>query len=133
MKTTGFSCLSEMGTILENNLKIILLFYFGRMTVVLLLTPISSTCNLELRNVSSRQRRHFKIALPGNHRVFIKKKKSISLFFIFEIQTVSLFGTFEGGYFFRSCTLEPRLKKQLLLQTLAQPDQVNRIPLERCF
>lgn len=50
-----------------------MLFYFGRMTVVLLLTPVSSTCNLAEKCLFETEET-FQDCSPGNHRVFIKKK-----------------------------------------------------------
>lgn len=66
-----------------------MLFYFGRMTVVLLLTPVSSTCNLAEKCLFETEET-FQDCSPGNHRVFIKKKNLFHYLFIFEIQTVSL-------------------------------------------
>ena len=66
-----------------------MLFYFGRMTVVFLLTPISSTCNLAEKCLFETEET-FQDCSPGNHRVFIFFKIYFIIFFIFEIQTIFL-------------------------------------------
>lgn len=66
-----------------------MLFYFGRMTVVFLLTPISSTCNLAEKCLFETEET-FQDCSPGNHRVFIFLKIYFIIFFIFEIQTIFL-------------------------------------------
>lgn len=68
-----------------------MLFYFGHITVAFPPSP-SPTLAIWLRNVASRQRRHFTSSLHphGDCRVVVVFK-SISLFFIFESQTVFLF------------------------------------------
>lgn len=64
-----------------------MLFYFGHMTVVFLLTP-SPTPAVCLRNVTLRQRRHVKSSVyPPRNRRIVSYFYQFYIIFIFEIQT----------------------------------------------
>lgn len=69
-----------------------MLFYFGYITVVFPPTP-SPTLAIWLRNVASRQRRHFTSSMHphGNCRVVFFFFNLFHYFFIFETQTVFFF------------------------------------------
>lgn len=75
----------------ENNLKIILCYILRSYYSSVLSDPFSNTCNLAVRNVVSRQRRHFTSSVypHGNCRVgfFL----SYFIIFIFETQSIFLY------------------------------------------
>lgn len=88
----------------ENNLKIILCYILWSYYSSVLSDLFSNTCNLAVKNVVLRQRRHFTSSeYPhGNCRVVFLKL--FYYFYIWDSECLPLFGTFEGGYFFLRTT-----------------------------
>ena len=92
-----------------------MLFYFGRMSVVFFLTPVSSTCNLAEKCLFETEET-FQDCSPGNHRVFIFFKSISLYFYIWDSDRLPLFGTFEGGYFFQEQHTWAKAKEAIILQ-----------------